>query len=76
MNRKSIDWKLFDSVVMHVREYFVFEYHAGTREMIYRYVTSKIGDVDPIVVSAALKILRESNVIVYDKRVWWFLSDK
>jgi hypothetical protein len=70
------DWDKFDSIVMHVRGYFVNEYYAGTREMVYRYVASKMGDVEPFMVSAALKVLRESGSIIYDKRVWWFLADK
>jgi hypothetical protein len=70
------DWERFDTVVMHARGYFVHEYHAGTREMIYRYIAGKMGDVEPFMVSAALKILRESGAIIYDKRVWWFLADK
>lgn len=69
------DWSKLDKVVEYTRGYFILEYHAGTREMIYRYVSSYMGDVEPFLVSAALKILRESNAIVYDKRVWWFLAD-
>jgi len=67
---------LLDQVIMHTRGYFVWEYHAGTREMIYRYVCSKLGDISPTMISAALRILRKSNVIIYEKKVWWFLADR
>lgn len=73
----SKDWVLFDSVLSHTRMYFTMEYKAGTREMIYRYVVSKVkGDVPPLMVSAALKILKDNGAISFDKRVWWFLADK
>lgn len=70
------DWEKFDNVLSHVRGYFALEYRAGTREMIYRYVTSKMGDVPPVMVSASLKILKDKGAIVFDKRVWWSLSDR
>jgi hypothetical protein len=73
---RNIDWDRFDLVVGHARAYFVTQYHAGTREMVYRYVASKMGDIPPLHVSAALKILREKGAIIYDKKVWWFLTDK
>lgn len=65
----------FSTIVNLTRQYFVMEYHAGTREMIARYICSKIGDVSNVEVSAALRILKEDAVIVYEKRVWWFLGD-
>jgi len=68
--------QFFDQVVSHTRGYFIWEYRAGTREMIYRYVCSKLGEVSPIMISAALKVLRESNAIIYEKKVWWFLTDR
>jgi hypothetical protein len=72
----NIDWAKFDQVLIHTRAYFVLEYHAGTREMIYRFVVGKMGDVPPLMVSAALKILKKETVILYDKKVWWFLADR
>lgn len=70
------DWAKFDLILSHTRAYFVLEYHAGTREMVYRFVTSKMGDVPPLMVSAALQILKQDKAIIYDKKVWWFLSDR
>lgn len=71
------DWQLFDAVLMHTRGYFVNQYHAGTRAMIYEYVVKKAGrDVPPIMVSAALKILKDNTTIIFDRRVWWYLSDR
>jgi hypothetical protein len=72
----NIDWKKFDQVLMHTRGYFVLQYRAGTREMVYRYVVSKIGDVPPVLVSAALKIMKKEASIIYDKKVWWFLGER
>jgi len=44
--------------------------------MIFRYVCKQLGDVPPAMVSAALRVLRDSNAIIYDKKVWWFLADR
>ena len=71
-----MDWDRFDLVVGHVRGYFALEYHAGTREMVYRYVATKMGDIPVLHVSAALKILREKGAISYDKKVWWSIADR
>lgn len=70
-----MDWDLFDRVLMYTRQYFIAEYHGGTREMVYRYVCSKAGDVPPKMVSAALKIMSKETKIIYEKKVWWFLHD-
>jgi hypothetical protein len=72
----SKDYALFNQVLSYVRMYFAMEYHAGTREMVYRFVCSKMGDVPPLMVSAALQTMRESNAISFDKRVWWSIADK
>jgi len=72
----SKDFALFEQVLAHTRAYFILEYHAGKREMIYRYVVSKIGDVPPLMVSAALRVLKERAAIIHEKRVWWFISDR
>ena len=69
-------YQQFDQVLSYARMYFAMVYHAGTREMIYRYVCSKIGDVEPLLVSAALKVLKDNNAISFDKRVWWSIADK
>lgn len=70
------NWELFERVLEHTRAYFVLQNPAGTREMVYRYVISKLGgDVSYLMVSAALRILKERNAIIYDKKVWWFLGD-
>lgn len=66
----------FQIVLSHVRGYFVNQYHSGTRAMVCRYVNKKMGDVPPMMVSAALKTLKKDGAIVYDKKVWWFLTDK
>jgi hypothetical protein len=70
------NFEFFENVLSHTRGFFVLEYHAGTREMIYRYVCAKVGDVPPLMISAALKILRDRGAITFDKKVWWFLSDR
>lgn len=72
----KLNYQLFEEILDHTRAYFVLEYHAGTREMVYRYVCSKLGDVPPPMVSAALKVLKDRNTIIFDKRVWWYLSDR
>lgn len=69
----SRDYQLFDQVLNYTRMYFQYEYKAGTREMVYRYVCSKCGDVPPLYVSAALKIMKKSTEITFEKRVWWRL---
>ena len=69
-------FRLFEQVLANTRKYFVCEYYAGTREMIFRYVCKQLGDVPPAMVSAALRVLRDSNAIIYDKKVWWFLADR
>lgn len=74
---QQIDWVQFEKILMYTRQYFAMEYHAGTREMIYRYVVGKMGtDVSPMLVSAALKILKKETVILFDKKVWWYLGDR
>lgn len=71
------DWERFEIVLSHVRSYFVTQYHAGTREMVYRFVVNKMQtDVPPLLVSAALRVLKDRGTILFDKRVWWFLTDK
>lgn len=67
--------QMFDQVLSHTRAYFVLEYHGGTREMIYRFVVKRMGDVPPKFVSAALKIMSIETKIIYEKKVWWFLRD-
>lgn len=71
-----MDWNRFESVLKHTRAYFILEYHGGTREMVYRYVCRKMGDVPLNHVGAALKILKKDGAITYEKKVWWFLADK
>jgi hypothetical protein len=65
------DRAFFDKVVDMVRLYFSREYHAGTREMIHRYVCRKMGYVPPKMISAALKILKLDGSILWEKHVWW-----
>lgn len=65
-----------DNAIMTVRQYFTLEYHAGTREMVYRYVAQKMGDVNYNIVSVALRVLRDNGEIIYEKRVWWRLTIK
>lgn len=72
--------QLLDQAVLHTRAYFVLAFPdgmraAGTREMVYRYVTMKMGDVDRIILSAALTILKKSNAIIFERGVWWYLGD-
>jgi hypothetical protein len=71
----------FDEVVMTTRAYFILTFPdgmraAGTREMIFRYVCSKCGHVPPVMISAALKILKDRGAIVFENRVWWFMGDR
>jgi len=73
---KTLTRGYFQEILTHVRGYFVFEYHGGTREMIYRYVARKMGDVPPQLISAALRILRDNRAITYEKKVWWYLGDR
>lgn len=69
--------KELDRVVMLTRQYFAMEYHAGTRYMIERYIFKQTGEnMDPIMISAALKILKDNNAISCDHRVWFYLADK
>lgn len=75
--------KTFDSVLSHARAFFVLGRPddmeaAGTREMVARYVRKKMGGVDvpDLMISAALKRLKDDNAILFDKRVWWFLGDR
>lgn len=69
--------KQLERIVMLTRQYFVMEYHAGTRYMIERYIFNKTGEnVDPILISAALKILKDHNAISCDHRVWFYLADQ
>ena len=67
------DYQLFDQTLNYTRMYFQYEYKAGTREMVYRYVCTKAGDVPPLYISAALKIMKKNTEIIFDKRVWWKL---
>lgn len=73
-----MDRKSFDQIISHTRAFFVFSTypHGGTREMIYRYVCQKMGDIPPVAVSAALRILRDRGAITFDKKVWWFIADR
>lgn len=65
-----------DQILMLTRQYFVMEYHAGTRYMIERYIFNKTSEnVDPILISAALKILKDNRAILCDKRVWFWQRD-
>lgn len=69
--------KKLDHILMLARQYFVMEYYAGTRYMIERYIFHKTGEnADPIVISAALKILKDNGAISCDHRVWFWLADK
>jgi hypothetical protein len=66
-----------DQVLMLTRQYFAMEYHAGTRYMIERYIFRNTGEnVDPILISAALKILKDNGAILMDHRVWFFIADR
>jgi hypothetical protein len=70
------DYKQFDLVLSYVRMYFAMEYHAGTREMVYRFVCSKMGDVPYLMISAALRVLKDNGAILHEKRCWWSIADR
>jgi hypothetical protein len=66
-----------ENVIMLTRQYFVMEYHAGTRFMVERYIFRTTGEnVPPDMISAALKILKLDGAISQDHRVWFWLADK
>jgi hypothetical protein len=66
-----------DNVVMLTRQYFVMEYHAGTRYMVERYIFRQTSEnVDPLLISAALRVLKDNGAISQDHRVWFFIADK
>jgi hypothetical protein len=66
-----------DRVVSLTRQYFAMEYHAGTRYMIERYIFRKTGEsLDPMLISAALQILKGNKAISMDGRVWWSIADR
>lgn len=74
---KSSRAEYLDTILMLTRQYFIMEYHAGTRYMIERYIFNKTGEnVDPIMISAALKILKDNTAISCDHRVWFLIADK
>lgn len=69
--------KKLDQILNLTRMYFALEYHAGTRYMIERYIFHKTGEnADPIMISAALKILKDHNAILCDHRVWFSIADR
>jgi hypothetical protein len=75
MNKQQRMAKLND-VLMLTRQYFTFEYHAGTRYMVERYIWRKTGEnVAPAMISAALKILKEDRAISMDHRVWFKIGN-
>ena len=74
MNKRERMEKL-DQVILLVRQYFAFEYKAGTRFMIERYIFRKTGQsVPPAMISAALQILKGNTEISMDGRVWWAIK--
>ena len=76
MNRRERLEKL-DQVITLTRQYFVFGYHGGTRYMIESYISKKTGqNIDPILISAALQILKGNGAILRQKNVWWYIADK
>lgn len=71
MTRPTYTFEFFEQVLKTAEMYFAMEYHAGTREMVCRYVNRKLGYVPPKMVSAALRILRDRGTISWEKKVWW-----
>lgn len=81
-NWNAQDYALFEKVLAEVRAFFIIGRPedlpaAGTRAMVSNYVARRVGqEVPELMVSAALVVLKDSNAIIFDKRVWWFLSDR